>query len=173
MLRSTTVTAFLTLGLIGCGNAQAGPPQAEAGDTTVQDWEAQPPLWTPHSILIPRASRPIVAVDSAADSLRIDSTGANPTEPDSTEMHSKKRIFNISPADSARWPVRGPEPLPGAILPEHRIVAFYGNPLSKKMGILGEVPPEEMLPRLEKVATQWAAADSGQRVLPALHLIAT
>ena len=41
------------------------------------------------------------------------------------------------------------------------------------MGILGELPPEEMLPRLEEMATQWAAADSGQKVLPALHLIAT
>jgi hypothetical protein len=81
--------------------------------------------------------------------------------------------FNISPADSARWPVKTPPPLPGSIIPEHRIVAFYGNPLSKRMGILGEIPPDEMLTRLEKVATEWAAADSGQKVLPALHLIAT
>jgi hypothetical protein len=45
--------------------------------------------------------------------------------------------------------------------------------MSKRMGILGEIAPEEMLARLEEVATQWAAADSGQKVLPALHLIAT
>jgi hypothetical protein len=51
-------------------------------------------------------------------------------------------------------------------------VAFYGNPLSKRMGILGELPPDQMLSRLEEVATQWAATDSGQKVLPALHLIA-
>jgi hypothetical protein len=85
----------------------------------------------------------------------------------------RKRIFNISPADSARWPVPGPDPLPGSIIPEHRIVAFYGNPLSKRMGILGEIAPEPMLQRLEATATEWAAADSGQKVLPALHLIAT
>jgi hypothetical protein len=84
----------------------------------------------------------------------------------------KKSPFNISPHDSALWPVKGPEPLAGSLLPEHRIVAFYGNPLSKKMGILGELPPDEMLARLEQVATTWAAADSGQKVLPALHLIA-
>jgi hypothetical protein len=41
------------------------------------------------------------------------------------------------------------------------------------MGVLGELEPEEMLRRLEKKATEWAAADSGQKVLPALHLIAT
>jgi hypothetical protein len=59
------------------------------------------------------------------------------------------------------------------LLPEHRIVAFYGNPLSKRMGILGEIEPDAMLRRLEQTATEWAAADSGQKVLPALHLIAT
>jgi hypothetical protein len=87
-------------------------------------------------------------------------------------VKSKKRLFNLPASDSALWPVHGPEPLPGSILPEHRIVAFYGNPLSKRMGILGELPPDQMLNRLEEVATQWAATDSGQKVLPALHLIA-
>ena len=90
-----------------------------------------------------------------------------------SDRKPKRSSFNISPSDSARWPVQAPPPLPGSIIPEHRIVAFYGNPLSKRMGILGELPPEQMLLRLEEVATTWAAADSGQKVLPALHLIAT
>jgi hypothetical protein len=83
-----------------------------------------------------------------------------------------KRFFSLPPRDSALWPVHGPDPLPDAIIPEHRIVAFYGNPLSKRMGILGELPEDQMLDRLDSVATQWAATDSGQKVLPALHLIA-
>jgi hypothetical protein len=89
-----------------------------------------------------------------------------------SDVKPARRLFNLPPSDSARWPVKSPEPPPGAIIPEHRIVAFYGNPLSKKMGILGELPPDEMLSRLEEVATEWAATDSGQKVLPALHLIA-
>ncbi|MBL0179693.1 MAG: hypothetical protein IPP98_11285 [Gemmatimonadetes bacterium] len=28
-----------------------------------------------------------------------------------------------------------------ALLPKHRIIAYYGNPLSTRMGILGEIPP--------------------------------
>jgi hypothetical protein len=48
--------------------------------------------------------------------------------------------------------VKGPAPLPGSLLPEHRIVAFYGNPKSTRMGILGQLPPEEMLPKLEQTA---------------------
>jgi hypothetical protein len=185
-LRSTMVAAFLSPALTGCGNAQVGEPAGAAVDTTVQDWVTEPPLWTPRAILIPRASRSVAVSDSAADSLKgdsaADSAGADttrvaPVPADSAttaaRVPAKKRVFNISPADSGRWPVRASDPLPGSILPEHRIVAFYGNPLSKRMGILGEIEPEEMLRRLEVKATEWAAADSGQKVLPALHLIAT
>src|ERR1044071_10429289 len=40
------------------------------------------------------------------------------------------------------WPVKSPDPLPGAIIPSKRIVAVYRNPLSKRMGILGELSPD-------------------------------
>jgi len=70
------------------------------------------------------------------------------------------------------WPVNGPEPLPGAILPNKRILAFYGNPLSFRMGILGKATKEEMLLRLQQEVAQWEAADPSLKVQPALHLIA-
>jgi hypothetical protein len=63
--------------------------------------------------------------------------------------------------------------LPGSLLPGCRIVAFYGNPMSKRMGILGEIRPDSMLARLAKQAAAYAAVDSGRPVLPALELIAT
>jgi hypothetical protein len=69
--------------------------------------------------------------------------------------------------------VKGPAPLPGSILPAKRIVAFYGNPLSKRMGILGALPPERMLARLDSEVVAWARADTATPVQPALHLIAT
>lgn len=58
-------------------------------------------------------------------------------------------------------------------LPGCRIVSYYGNPLSKKMGILGEIPVDEMLERLEAQAAAWRAADPATPVLPALELVAT
>ena len=73
---------------------------------------------------------------------------------------------------STDWPVRTGPQLQGAILPAHRIVAFYGNPLSKKMGILGELPPDQMLARFDKEIAAWANADPTHPVQPALHLIA-
>jgi hypothetical protein len=68
--------------------------------------------------------------------------------------------------------VAGPTPLPGAILPGRRIVAFYGNPLSKKMGVLGEYPVDEMLAKLDQEVQKWRDADPSTPVQPALHLIA-
>ncbi|HET7457647.1 MAG TPA: hypothetical protein VFJ74_08320 [Gemmatimonadaceae bacterium] len=75
-----------------------------------------------------------------------------------------------SPLDSL-WPVKGPAPLPGSILPAKRIVAFYGNPKSKRMGILGAFPPEEMLKKLDAEVAAWNRVDPGHPVQPALHVI--
>jgi len=41
------------------------------------------------------------------------------------------------------------------------------------MGILGQIPPDQMLARLEKTAKEWEAADSSRGVVRALHLIVT
>ncbi|MBI4644622.1 MAG: hypothetical protein HY743_13055 [Deltaproteobacteria bacterium] len=70
------------------------------------------------------------------------------------------------------WPVKCPPPLPSSILPQKRIVAYYGNPRSKKMGALGEYPKDEMLKRLEGEVAKWEKADPSLPVQPALHLIA-
>jgi hypothetical protein len=40
------------------------------------------------------------------------------------------------------------------------------------MGILGEIPPPQMLARLDRIVAEWNLADPGTPVLPALHLIA-
>jgi hypothetical protein len=65
-----------------------------------------------------------------------------------------------------------PVALPGAILPNRRIIAYYGNPLSKRMGVLGEYPRDEMLRRFDRQLEEWRRADPQTPVQPALHLIA-
>jgi hypothetical protein len=73
---------------------------------------------------------------------------------------------------SGRWPVKLEYPLPGAIFPFNRIVAYYGNLYSKRMGVLGEYPTDEMIARLQAEVKDWQAADSTVTVRPALHYIA-
>ncbi len=64
-------------------------------------------------------------------------------------------------------------PLPTKpLLPESLIVTYYGNPLSKKMGVLGEFPPQEMMDKLAAEAKLWQKADPSSTVRPGLELVA-
>lgn len=120
----------------------------------------------------------VVAIDSAALAAREKADSAKPTAitVPSIPGRSKRDSLALVSAIRAgrkedRWPVAGPAPLPGSILPGKRIVAYYGNPLSKRMGILGELPPNEMLAKLDKEVAAWNKADPSTPVVPALHLI--
>jgi hypothetical protein len=85
-----------------------------------------------------------------------------------------KRIVALSNGDTTgRWPVKTSYPLPGAILPYKRIIAYYGNLYSTRMGILGELPRKEMLKKLQDEVAKWGAADTTVTTIPALHYIAT
>jgi len=95
-----------------------------------------------------------------------------PTQRAARPAAARDSAAAVKPKRPAGWPVKGPAPLPGSILPGKRIVAYYGNPLSKRMGILGEVPPDEMLRRLDAEVAAWQKADPSTPVQPALHLIA-
>jgi hypothetical protein len=69
----------------------------------------------------------------------------------------------------------GPEPveLPRggrAVLPDHRVVAYYGAPQSRELGVLGIGSPDRAARRLERAAGRYAT--DRRPVLPALELIA-
>ena len=127
---------------------------------------------------------PLAAVDTAhapvdSAALVADSSEAAETDsvaaPDSTASATTTKKYRAGEdpafAEKMGWPVNGPAPLPGAIVPAKRIVAYYGNPLSKRMGALGEYEPKEMIRRLNKQAEEWRKADPSTPVQPALHLI--
>jgi len=85
----------------------------------------------------------------------------------------KEKMSHIINGDSSgRWKVGESEPLAGAILPYKRIIAYYGNLYSKNMGILGELPKQEVLDKLQKEVKAWEEADTVMQVQPALHYIA-
>jgi hypothetical protein len=78
-----------------------------------------------------------------------------------------------TPVPAEEAPPPPPRVPPAPLLPTHRIVAYYGHPGSKRMGILGELPPEKMLARLREQVKAWEKADPSTPVLPALDLIVT
>lgn len=69
------------------------------------------------------------------------------------------------------WPTKTAVPNVGAILPFKRIIAYYGNFYSTKMGVLGEYPPEVMKQKLRAEMDRWQAADPATPVVPAIDYI--
>ncbi len=113
------------------------------------------------------------AKDSSAIQLQEDvSVKQHTPAPIDTALYDQKNIQLANGDSSGLWPVNAPYPLPGAIFPFKRVVSYYGNLYSKRMGILGELPPAEMLARLKEEVDKWEAADTTTKVLPALHYIA-
>jgi hypothetical protein len=62
-------------------------------------------------------------------------------------------------------------PNAGALLPFHRVVAYYGNLYSTKMGVLGEYKEDVMLSKLQEEVKKWNDADPGTPAIPSLHYI--
>lgn len=86
----------------------------------------------------------------------------------------KKVKEPVSPQPEVKhlWPVKTVYPNDGAILPFNRIIAYYGNLYSTKMGVLGQYPENEMLAKLDVEVKKWETADPKTPVMPALHYIA-
>ncbi|HZF68629.1 MAG TPA: hypothetical protein VEZ47_11360, partial [Gemmatirosa sp.] len=79
-------------------------------------------------------------------------------------------VIRKGQAKLASWP-KTPAPAAGALLPGKRIIAYYGNPHSKKMGVIGEYPEQQMLGMLDRTVAQWKAADPATPIVPAIHLV--
>ncbi|WP_211092200.1 hypothetical protein [Chitinophaga eiseniae] len=88
-----------------------------------------------------------------------------------TSQYNTLLLHLVHQKPSAKWPVRTAYPLPGALLPYHRVVAFYGNLYSAQMGILGALPVDSMLKQLDEEVHKWKMADTCIPVMPALHYI--
>jgi len=89
-------------------------------------------------------------------------------------MAYKKKLIALANGDTmGYWPnhLRS-YPLDGAVLPFKRIVAYYGNLYSKRMGVLGEYPPKEVWRKLHVELAAWKKADPTTPVIPAIHYIA-
>jgi hypothetical protein len=89
-----------------------------------------------------------------------------------TARYDSLSKYLVNGDTSGRWPVRAPYPLPGAILPFNRVIAYYGNLYSTRMGALGEFPKKEMFAKLQAEVKRWSEADTVIKSIPALHYIA-
>jgi hypothetical protein len=105
-----------------------------------------------------KSAKDSIPVKGASRDTVVKETPATPPVPRAsldTALYNRKLRHLANGDSSGRWPVRTAYPVAGAILPFKRIVAYYGNLYSKKMGILGEYPPDEMLRRLNVEVKKW------------------
>ncbi|HRH55577.1 MAG TPA: hypothetical protein PK609_01800 [Candidatus Paceibacterota bacterium] len=89
------------------------------------------------------------------------------------KMLALANYASTTPTTTERiWPVKAAYPNPGALLPDNRIIAYYGNFYSTKMGVLGEYPEAQMLDMLRAEQRKWEAADPTTKTIPAINYIA-
>ena len=115
--------------------------------------------------------------DKSSDTTKKESVEAQQevlVKPADSALYVKLQKYLANGDTTGKWPVKNDVvPIDGAILPYNRIVAYYGNLYSKKMGALGEYPPKEMWSMLLKEVDKWNKADTLIKSIPAVHYIAT
>jgi hypothetical protein len=108
----------------------------------------------------------------ASDSANKGGANSAPVKTIDTAQYNKLMLYLSNGDTTGKWPVKNsPYPVAGAVLPFNRIVAYYGNLYSKKMGALGEFPKGEMMRKLMYEVKRWSDADSVIKSIPALHYI--
>lgn len=182
--RYSSITVFISLALLASLSCVAGKDTRSAGAAEgISTLGSLAAATSPQGVAPAASSTP---TDSLAGSKTASSTASRvsndsaakdppitvPSVKGRTKKDSLALVKAVKAGLDSSWPVKTAPPLPGSILPTRRIIAYYGNPLSKRMGILGELPPDQMLARLDKEVEAWRKADPATPVQPALHLIA-
>jgi hypothetical protein len=115
-------------------------------------------------------ANPVAAAKSDTDN--VNSVSNPPSTILDSSLYNAMMQRMVNGDTTGKWPVKHEYPRGGAILPMKRIIAYYGNLYSKQMGILGELPEQQMLDKLKGEVKKWQAADTAVEVIPALHYIA-
>lgn len=115
-----------------------------------------------------------IAKDSTATSEEVlKEEIANPYAPVDTAQYFALHKKLANGDTTGLWPVLNqPAPANGSILPFKRVVVYYGNLYSKRMGALGEYAPKEMWSKLNAEVKNWEKADPSTPVQAGIHYIA-
>jgi hypothetical protein len=147
---AAAVLSLVSVLLVGCGgdgaagNGAAGEAAQSplAAQETPQAPEAPPQLRIGSTAeqALACQQRMDQALLSAAEAVRADT------------VNTQRFLAGESPVRAVErgWPVDVPEFMHESILPCHRIVAYYGNPLVRPDGRARRVPKDEMLSRLRR-----------------------
>jgi hypothetical protein len=120
-------------------------------------------------------SEAVATMDSISTqnaTVKLDTPAVALVVPTDTASYQAKLKYMSNGDTTGKWPASAAIPMEGAILPFKRVIAYYGNLYSTRMGILGELPKDQMLAKLKEECQKWQKADPQTPVQPALHYIA-
>jgi hypothetical protein len=167
--RYISSAVFGLLGLLASGAFHGGALGAQSAQSAAAENNGQPPKKSSK----PKAKDAASAKQTKATQSAKDSAPAKPSGALGPQSGDRHLAYKGTGSDlDTLWPPKMPAALPGSILPAKRVIAFYGNPRSTRMGILGEFEPAEMLRKLDQEVAEWNKLDPQHPVQPALHLIA-
>lgn len=105
--------------------------------------------------------------------LRSITTAKEPVGPSSTAMHASTQPLTEHTNQSDQG-----DTLPGTlsqagipVLAHSQVLAYYGKPGTRSMGILGQYSKEQLAPMLEKLASEYDALNGDLGIVPAFYII--
>lgn len=149
----------LVIFVLICGSFWFAGPRGEAQVTPGNSLVAHMPE-TPEIRFA--APRPTVEADISTDSLQV--TGGDSDEAAEAVVPD----LNLQPAPVAEEPTTL-----GGLLPNNRVLSFYGFPGDERMGILGEYDMGRLLELLREQATAYEQADPSKPVILAFEIVAS
>lgn len=176
LARFTLIIIGLTINLfvISCQNTTSSvdytPPQLMSDKISTAPVKATPTLTRAATVAPIVNSKPDAVLTTATMTPEILTAVANlfPTE---TPQATATRVTSISVNGRNQPLVSGH---PQSYLEQYRLVAFYGHPATPELGILGELPREQLVTDLQKTAVTYQQSGwTSYEVKPTIHFISS
>jgi hypothetical protein len=140
-----------------------------ACQTNPQFWAAIDPLPTlvPTLEFLPQPPTPLLTLTPILETAT--PTATNTTVP---PTHTPTNTATPTPTPTASYRLALDAAQPQGYLSQFRLVAYYGSPTGPGLGILGELPREQMHQQLLSTIAQYEPL-SDRPILPTYHLVTT
>ncbi len=148
-VRSWMLLISITLVLAGCATPTAKISQQKHVNTP------HPPIATKSAKIVPMGTK-ITQGTPTATNIQAPLYTNISRQDEMAMLHSREGYYGWT------WQTS---------LPDHRLVVFYGNPLSPEMGPIGQYSDDELIAKLNEQAQTYAQLDPTHPVIPALDYV--
>jgi hypothetical protein len=104
-------------------------------------------------------------------SLTAETPGGGSGAPAARGAEKSSRGSGNSRSQPAPAPTPAPPPPPRSLFADQQVVAYYGNPYSATMGVLGEYQGDELIRRVKAQAAKYQELNPEKKIIAALHLV--